>query len=70
MDLEELENLKATLRKLPAASQDHLAGMLLMERLKRNQLVMPDLHKRVEDADPENWQTWEQAQKQLKPTDS
>jgi len=66
MDLEALENLKATIRKLPAADQDNLAGMLLMERLKRNKLIMPDIHKRVEDGDPENWQTWEKTKEDLK----
>lgn len=66
MDLEALENLKATIRKLPVADQDNLAGMLLMERLKRNTLIMPDIHKRVEDANPENWQTWEKTKKDLK----
>jgi len=66
MDPEALENLKATIRKLPAADQDNLAGMLMMERLKRNQLVMPDLHKRIEDANPENWQTWETTKEKLK----
>ena len=66
MDLDALENLKATIRKLPAADQDNLAGMLLMERLKRNKLVMPDIHKRIEDADPENWQTWEKTKEKLK----
>lgn len=65
MDLEELENLKATLRKLPAATQDSLAGLLLMERLKRNKLIMPDIHQRIEDADPKKWQSWEQTQKEL-----
>ena len=65
MDLEELDNLKATLRSLPAATQDNLAALLLMERLKRNKLVMPDIHKRVEDADPANWQSWEKTKKEL-----
>ena len=65
MDLDELENLKATIRKLPPASQDNLAGLLLMERLKRNKLLMPDIHKRVEDADPENWPTWEKTKENL-----
>ena len=61
MDVEELENLKATLRKLPADTQDHLAGLLLMERLKRNKLIMPDIHQRIEDADPEKWQSWDKS---------
>lgn len=65
MDLDELENLKATIRKLPPASQDNLAGLLLMERLKRNKLVMPDLHKRIEDTNPENWPTWEKTKDTL-----
>jgi hypothetical protein len=66
MDLEALENLKATIRKLPAEDQDNLAGMLLMERLKRNKLIMPEIHKRIEDADPENWKTWEKTKRDLK----
>jgi len=33
-----------------------MAGFLLVERLKRNSLIMPTLHKRIEDSDPENWQ--------------
>ena len=65
MDLEELDNLKATLRSLPAATQDNLAALLLMERLKRNKLVMPDIHQRVEDADSKNWQSWEKTKKEL-----
>lgn len=65
MDLEELDNLKTTLRSLPAATQDNLAALLLMERLKRNKLVMPDIHKRIEDADPDNWQSWEKTKKEL-----
>ncbi|MDG1357603.1 MAG: hypothetical protein P8P36_05365 [Akkermansiaceae bacterium] len=57
MDVTELDQLKECLRKLPPEDQDHMAGFLLVERLKRNSLVMPALHKRVEDSDPENWQT-------------
>ncbi len=57
MDVSELDQLKECLRKLPPEDQDHMAGFLLVERLKRNSLVMPVLHKRVEDSDPENWQT-------------
>ena len=55
----EIEELKAAIRQLPAKAQDHIAGMLLMERIKRNQLVMPVIHQRIDDADPENWQSWE-----------
>jgi hypothetical protein len=69
MDLEEIEQLKTTIRNLPPATQDMLAGMLLMERLKRNKLIMPDIHKRIEDADPENWKTWEDVKKTLQPTE-
>ena len=54
------------LSKLSADEQDHLAGFLLVERLKRNQLVMPSLHQRVEDADPENWQSWETTKESLR----
>jgi hypothetical protein len=57
MDATELEQIKESLRKLPPEDQDHMAGFLLVERLKRNSLVIPTLHKRVEDSDPENWQT-------------
>ena len=66
MDIEKLENLTNELGKLSVAEQDHLAGFLLVERMKRNQLVMPAIHKRIEDADPENWSTWEKTQSQLK----
>ena len=65
MDLDALEELKTTIRKLPPATQDMLAGMLLMERLKRNKLVMPNIHQRIEDGDPKNWQPWEKAQPNL-----
>ncbi len=47
------------LRSLSEKDQDYLAGMLLMERLKRNKLVMPTLHKRIDDAEAENWSTWQ-----------
>ena len=57
MNLSELEHIKESLSQLSADDQDHVAGFLLVERLKRNSLVMPSLHKRVEDSDPENWQT-------------
>ena len=57
MNLSELEQIKESLSQLSAEDQDHVAGFLLVERLKRNSLVMPSLHKRVEDSDPENWQT-------------
>ncbi|MCP5535670.1 MAG: hypothetical protein H7A51_05465 [Akkermansiaceae bacterium] len=66
MDPDQLEQLKTTLRRLSAAEQDHLAGFLLMERLKRNKLVMPALHQRIDDADPENWPSWEKTQEALK----
>jgi len=66
MDLEKLENFTSELSKLSAEEQDHLAGFLLVERMKRNQLVMPAIHKRIEDADPENWKDWEKAKPQLK----
>ncbi|NWK54480.1 hypothetical protein HW115_02580 [Verrucomicrobiaceae bacterium N1E253] len=65
MDLDELEQLKATLRALPAATQDSLAGLLLMERLKRNTLVMPDIHRRIENADPDQWSKWEDTKKKI-----
>lgn len=65
MDLEQLEDLKSSLRKLPHAEQDHIAGFLLMERMKRNQLVMPVIHQRIDDAAPENWPTWEKSKSQL-----
>lgn len=57
MNLSELEHIKESLSQLSAEDQDHVAGFLLVERLKRNSLVIPSLHKRVEDSDPENWQT-------------
>lgn len=58
MDSEQIDELKQTLGRLSPDEQDQLAGFLLVERLKRNSLVMPSLHKRVEDSDPDNWQTW------------
>lgn len=66
MDLEQLETLKETICQLPAEDQDHLASFLLMERLKRNTLNIKALHQRVEDADPENWKSWEKTKKTLK----
>lgn len=65
MNEELLEELKSSLGKLTAPEQDHIASFLMMERLRRNQLVMPVMHKRIDDADPENWQTWENAKKTL-----
>lgn len=65
MDLDQLEQLKATARQLSSSEQDHLAGFLLMERLKRNTLVMPALHQRIEDADPENWSSWQDTKDSL-----
>ncbi|MGB0993363.1 MAG: hypothetical protein ACPG32_12965 [Akkermansiaceae bacterium] len=59
MESEKLESLTAEIGKLTAAEQDYLAGVLLMERLKRNKLVMPAIHQRIEDADPENWTDWQ-----------
>ena len=66
MDLEKMEQLTTQLEKLSSAEQDHLAGFLLIQRMKRNQLVMPVMHQRIEDADPENWAPWEDTKKQLK----
>ena len=58
MDPDYLEQLKKTLGQLPSEQQDHLAGFLLIERLKRNSLVTPSLHQRIDDSDPENWNEW------------
>ena len=66
MDLEKMEQLTAEIEKLSVAEQDHLAGFLLVQRMKRNQLVMPVMHQRIEDADPENWVSWENTKKQIK----
>ena len=66
MDPDQLEDLKANIRQLPADQQDYLASFLLMERLKRNKLIMPALHQRIDDADPENWPTWEKTKDSLK----
>jgi len=66
MDLEQLDPLKESIRKLSAKEQDHLASFLLMERLKRNTLNMKALHQRVEDADPENWEPWAKTKETLK----
>jgi len=56
MDASDLEQIKQSLLRLSSEDQDHMAGFLLVERLKRNSLIMPTLHKRIEDSDPENWQ--------------
>ncbi len=56
MDAPDLEQIKQSLLRLSSEDQDHMAGFLLVERLKRNSLIMPTLHKRIEDSDPENWQ--------------
>ncbi len=61
----DLETLKAIIKELPHDKQDHLAGFLLMERLKRNKLIMPALHARIDDSNPENWQSWEKTQSEL-----
>ncbi|MGB1874401.1 MAG: hypothetical protein ACPH5P_05300 [Akkermansiaceae bacterium] len=58
MDADHLDELKQSLGRLSPGEQDQLAGFLLVERLKRNSLVMPALHKRIDDSDPDNWQTW------------
>jgi hypothetical protein len=57
MDNPDIEPLKESIGKLTDAEQDHLAAFLLMQRLKRNKLVMPAIHQRIEDADPDNWET-------------
>ena len=59
MNLDLLDDIKSSLSELSAEEQDYLAGFLLVERLKRNQLVMPALHQRIEDASPENWEPWQ-----------
>lgn len=56
MEASDLEQIKESLLRLSSEDQDHMAGFLLVERLKRNSLIMPTLHKRIEDSDPENWQ--------------
>lgn len=61
-----MEQLTTEIEKLSVAEQDHLAGFLLVQRMKRNQLVMPVMHQRIEDADPENWVSWENTKKQIK----
>jgi len=66
MDLEKMEQLTTQLEKLSTAEQDHLASFLLIQRMKRNQLVMPVMHQRIEDANPKNWSPWEDTKKQLK----
>ena len=65
MDHEEFEKLKSSIQKLAPESQDRLAGFLLIERLKRNQLILPNLHQRIDNADTDKWTTWEKAQQSL-----
>ena len=65
MDKTELESIKESILKLSHSEQDHLAGFLLMQRLKRNQLIMPSIHQRIEDADPDNWETFEKTRESL-----
>lgn len=65
MDNPDLDQLKADISKLSDSEQDHLAGFLLMQRLKRNQLVMPSIHQRIEDADPDNWEILEKTRDSL-----
>ena len=62
MDPDHLEQLKQRLGQLSPGEQDLLAGFLLVERLKRNSLIMPALCQRIEDADPENWGIWNKPQ--------
>ncbi|MGJ8677173.1 MAG: hypothetical protein ACSHX0_06630 [Akkermansiaceae bacterium] len=57
---EALEELTAKIRALSQADQDYIASMLLMERLKRNKLVMPTLHQRIDDSEGENWKSFDQ----------
>lgn len=59
MNNSELDSIKASLGELSADNQDYIAGFLLVERLKRNSLVLPSLHQRIEDANPDNWQLWQ-----------
>ncbi|MDC0088003.1 hypothetical protein OAI07_00515 [Akkermansiaceae bacterium] len=59
MELSPLDELSAQIRKLSNSDQDYLASMLLMERLKRNKLVMPTLHKRIDDAEVSDWKSWD-----------
>lgn len=65
MNHEKLEELTGALQKLSPAEQDHVAGFLLIERMKRNKLVMPVMHQRIDDAEPENWSTWGKTKQQL-----
>ena len=65
MDNPDLDQIKETIGKLTEAEQDHLAAFLLMQRLKRNKLVMPSIHQRVEDADPDNWENLEKLRDSL-----
>ena len=65
MDNQDLEPLKQTIGKLTEAEQDHLAAFLLMQRLKRNKLVMPAIHQRIEDADSDNWETLDKTRNSL-----
>ena len=65
MDNPDLEQLQAEIARLSDAEQDQLAGFLLMQRLKRNKLVMPAIHQRIEDADPDNWETLEKTRNSL-----
>lgn len=59
METSPLDDISEKIRKLSAADQDYLASMLLMERLKRNKLVMPTLHQRIDDAEADNWKSWD-----------
>ena len=61
----DLEKLQADISKLSDAEQDQLAAFLLMQRLKRNKLVMPAIHQRIEDANPDNWETLEKTRDSL-----
>ena len=65
MDNPDLEQLQAEIARLSDAEQDQLAGFLLMQRLKRNKLIMPAIHQRIEDADPDNWETLEKTRNSL-----
>lgn len=65
MDNPDLDQIKETIGKLTEAEQDHLAAFLMMQRLKRNKLVMPSIHQRVEDANPDNWENLEKLRDSL-----
>ena len=65
MTIQDLDSIKLAISKLTDSQQDYLAGFLLMERLRRNSLQLRSLSQRIDDADPENWESMEKTESSM-----